>query len=95
MGGKNNEKILIAIIVFVVVMAFTVPIFADPSTAQGQRIKDLAQNDNGTGLSDWIKDKKDQPDISGGLLTGTYTWDNHGQFMQLWKAKWGFKDLKE
>ncbi len=90
------KKIIIAIIVFIVVIAFTMPIFADTDN-QGQGIKELAQKDNGTGLSDWVWRKKNvQTEITGkGLGSGVYTWDNHGQFMQLWKARWYFKDLKE
>ncbi len=90
------KKIIIAIIVFVVVMAFTMPIFAEPMDNQGQRIKELAQKDNGTGLSDWVWRKKNfQTEITGkGLGSDIYTWDNHGQFMQLWKVRWYFKALK-
>jgi len=92
------KKIIIAIVVFVLVLAFSTPIFADTSTAQGNvKISVLAQNENGTGLSDWIVMKKEQTSIAGGELTKTYDTSemNLGQFLQLWKAKWGFKDLKE
>lgn len=79
------KKIIVAVVVFIVVLAFTVPIFADgvEDKNQGQRIQRILDNrPDENGLSEWIAEKKGQTD------------DNLGQFLQWWKDKWGFKDLK-
>ena len=89
------KKIIIAIIVFVVVMAFTMPIFADKSgdpkptplfVNAGEKISWVAQNGvEGThGASWWIKNFKTNATI-GGVPVDTEL--NLGQRMKIWHEK--------